>query len=146
MQIKLERIYAWDSTREDPDNPQALLVVSKDPFELADVDTDRPRLRKAPDWGSARYGMLGVELYGEILDAYEDAVLNAEDWWIYRDVASAFGVDALGALEDLPQYGEPGERWVTWPPDPRGLRLVTFRSVEIVQAYAGWLWKRQAGT
>lgn len=142
MQIKLERIYAWDSTREDPDNPQALLVVSKDPFELADVDTDRPRLRKAPDWGSARYGMLGVELYGEILNAYEDAVLSAEDWWVYRDVAAAFGVEALEALGEL----LPGECWVAWPPDPRGLRLVTFRSVEIVQAYAGWLWKRQAQT
>lgn len=143
MQIKIGRVYAWDPTREDPDNPQTLLVVSKQPFELIGIDSPAPSLRRAPDWGSARYGMLGVELFGDMLAEYERWILDAEPRPCPAvETATEFGVDAVEKLEDLVQYS-PGETWVIHPPDPRGLRLVTFRSVEVIQAYAGWLWNRQ---
>lgn len=143
MQIKIGRVYAWDPTREDPDNPQALLVVSKQPHELVGIDSETPSLRRAPDWGSARYGMLGVELFGPALDEYERWVLAAEPRPCRSvELAQAFGADAVEKLEDLVQYS-PGEEWVTHRPDPEGLRLVTFRSVEVIRAYAGWLWSRR---
>lgn len=136
--IRLGHAYAWDPTRKDPDNSQMIVVISTDPHELIGMDTDEPRLRRAPNWGSIRYGMLAVELFGETLRAYERAVLDGGTEY-KRQLAEAvhFGADVLDLLDHNPQADV--------PVPPRGeMRPVTFRSVEVVQAYNGWLWARHA--
>lgn len=143
--IKLGRVYAWDPTRQDPDNPLAVVAVSREPHEIIGVDAETPRLRRAPDWGSARYGMLGVEIHKPVLARYERAVLDGgTEWRVLADYAVDYGVDMLDRLERLQDDHPEIERPSIEVPPREGLRLVVFRSVEVLQAYSGWLWAREA--
>lgn len=138
VRIKQGKVYAWDPSREDPHNPLALVAVSTDTFEVRGVDDAVPQLRYGRDW-TAKYGMLGVEMRGEHLSQYEGAVLaGGTEWHVWAEEAEGFGLEALEALS---RHGE----FVDWPPSSSGMRLVTFRSAELLQSYGGWLWSKSPG-
>lgn len=135
IRIRVGHVYAWDPSRQDPENPLALVHVSSAPYELGEVDSDRPWLAYGDDW-SARNGMLGVEMRGAILDAYEAAVYaGGTEWQGYADEALEFGKEALDRLAEAAA--------IVHVPPTEDFRLVTYRSVEIIQAYSGWLWYRR---
>lgn len=136
VRIRVGHVYAWDPSRQDPDNPQALVYVCPDPFELKDVDSPAPLLGYGQDW-SARNGMLGVEMFGDTLNAYESAVLDADDArHRYVNEAMEFAEEVLGRLSEA-CFGDFVE-----VPSAEDFRLVTFRSAEVNQSYPGWLWLR----